>query len=329
VVQRDEKNGRLIVPVEKFISAFPLKMVARRVFGEIMDDKFYSELYEMSQVHDRIVDRIFFFKLQKYLPTKDNQDTKAFSKDWANLLIRVSEECEKRGISTPVYEFYRSMKAGNVSFKEFAHTLDEILFGNITITTSAITWAACHIAQNPDIQARLIQEIKDALNDESLGATPAERRDSYVRRNNSLLHYCYLESARLDPIVSFALPDVTHDAKVIHGYYIPPKTPVVIDTYNLNRTSPIWGNDGHSFRPDRFDGLPATQYRYAFWRFGIGPRKCVGMNFGDKIVKVIIATIVENYQLQLENNYLGENKEMFFHGPKGTVILTPRDGRKI
>jgi hypothetical protein len=33
--------------------------------------------------------------------------------------------------------------------------------------------------------------------------------------------------------------------------------------------------------------------------------------------------------MQLEDNYLGENKEMFFHGLKGTLILTPRDGRKV
>ena len=58
-------------------------------------------------------------------------------------------------------------------------------------------------------------------------------------------------------------------------------------------------------------------------------RKCVGLNFGDKIVKVVLATIIENYQMELKDNYFTENKEMFFHGPKGTMILTPRDGRKI
>lgn len=58
-------------------------------------------------------------------------------------------------------------------------------------------------------------------------------------------------------------------------------------------------------------------------------RKCVGMNFGDKIVKIVLTTIIENYQMELKDNYFTENKKMFFHGPSGTMILTLRDGCKV
>jgi Cytochrome P450 len=70
----------------------------------------------------------------------------------------------------------------------------------------------------------------------------------------------------------YALPELTHDPKVIRGYYIPPKTSMLIDAYTLNRSAPIWGDDGNSFRPDRFASITPTQYRYSYWRFGIGPR---------------------------------------------------------
>lgn len=53
------------------------------------------------------------------------------------------------------------------------------------------------------------------------------------------------------------------------------------------------------------------------------------MNFGDKIVKVVLATIIENYEMRLKDNFFTENREMFFHGASGTMMLTPRDGRKI
>lgn len=54
-------------------------------------------------------------------------------------------------------------------------------------------------------------------------------------------------------------------------------------------------------------------------------RKCVGQHFGDKMVKVILAAILERYHMEMKDNYLGPNPQMFLHAPKGVLILTPRD----
>lgn len=60
---------------------------------------------------------------------------------------------------------------------------------------------------HPDIQARLAAEVQAALKDESLGSNRAERQDAYFRKTNTLLHYCYLESGRLNPVLcKFELP---------------------------------------------------------------------------------------------------------------------------
>lgn len=54
-------------------------------------------------------------------------------------------------------------------------------------------------------------------------------------------------------------------------------------------------------------------------------RKCVGQNFGDKVVKIVLSAIVEKYSVTLKDNYLSENPAMFVHAPSGELILTPRE----
>jgi cytochrome P450 len=182
---------------------------------------------------------------------------------------------------------------------------------------------------NPSVMVRLHKEIDAALSDESLGSNRQDRADTYIRKTDTLLHYCYLESGRLHPVLFYSLPELTADPKIIHGYYIPPKTSILIDTYTLNREAPVWGTDGHVFRPDRFGELLPTQYRYSYWRFGLGPRKCVGISFGDKIIKTILMGIMENYSVEVVDNYLGEDLTKFVHAPAGTMLFTPKAGQDL
>lgn len=54
-------------------------------------------------------------------------------------------------------------------------------------------------------------------------------------------------------------------------------------------------------------------------------RKCVGQNFGDKIVKIVLSAIIENYSVELKDNYLSEDPTKFVHAPSGSLILTLRE----
>jgi hypothetical protein len=58
-------------------------------------------------------------------------------------------------------------------------------------------------------------------------------------------------------------------------------------------------------------------------------RKCVGQNFGDKIVKIVLAGILEKYHVELKDNHVTQNRAVFVHAPAGTLILTPRDGKRV
>ena len=135
-VVKNEKDNKLAIKAEELVSILPFKMIARRVFGELVDDKLIDELFHLNIVHERVINRTFFGKFEqwkvfRYLPVQANRDVDEFERDWAALLERTSLEAEKRGITTTVSDMYKNMKEGHMTFAEFAHSIDEILFTNM------------------------------------------------------------------------------------------------------------------------------------------------------------------------------------------------------
>lgn len=135
-VVRNEKDNRLVIKAEELVSILPFKMIARRVFGELVDDKLVDELFRLNLVHERVINHTFFgkfeqWKIFKYLPVQANKDVDNFERDWAALLKRISLEAERRNMTTTVSELYKDMKEGHMTFLEFAHSIDEILFTNM------------------------------------------------------------------------------------------------------------------------------------------------------------------------------------------------------
>lgn len=135
-VVRHEKDTKLAIKAEELVSILPFKMIARRVFGDLVDDKLIDELFRLNIVHERVINRTFFgkfeqWKIFKYLPIQANRDVDGFERDCAALLERTSLEAERRGITTTVSELYKNMKDGHMTFLEFAHSIDEILFTNM------------------------------------------------------------------------------------------------------------------------------------------------------------------------------------------------------
>lgn len=62
--------------------------------------------------------------------------------------------------------------------------------------------------------------------------------------------------------------------------------------------NPYW-EDAASFDPQRHLGQKDQARRYNMWRFGFGPRQCLGKNVADTILRVIVAELVDKYSLKM------------------------------
>jgi cytochrome P450 len=83
------------------------------------------------------------------------------------------------------------------------------------------------------------------------------------------------------------------------GYAIPANTRVMYSIYLSHRDSALW-TEANCFRPERFDrSQRPTQPPFTYIPFGGGPRNCIGATFAQIEAKVILARILQFFDLRL------------------------------
>lgn len=85
---------------------------------------------------------------------------------------------------------WTNVENGEMTEDQLIHTFTESIFANLDVTTSVIAGCALHIAENKRVQKKLQMEIDDHL----------DNLAGYIKRQDTFLHWCFLESIRLEPI---------------------------------------------------------------------------------------------------------------------------------
>jgi cytochrome P450 len=240
------------------------------------------------------------FAVSSYFPwTRANRDLAAFQKRWLAFNEMAYKSAVDRGLlEAPIVGLFQARADGKLSTREMLHTLDEMLFANLDVTIGAVSWNVVFLAADCDVRERLLAEVE-----ENSGI------DSYLLSSSTLLAACVNESARLRPLAAFSVPQAIPTARVVEGYMFPAGTNFIIDSYALNIRNPYWGVDGEAYRPDRFlerNKSGSTESRYNYWRFGFGPRQCMGKYVADLVVRELLVQLVQCYDLGL---MLKESKE--------------------
>ncbi|KAJ3174876.1 hypothetical protein HDU87_006668 [Geranomyces variabilis] len=301
----------------------PVKVVARALFDPVLTKEDFETLIKMNEVHEKLVETAFLGHLPSYswyrwLPTKANRMMDEYQEKWERLVLDMVARSRKENKPSPISEMYKSVEDGTMELIELLQTADEILYTNIDVTSTALAWGLIHLAQHPTAQAKARKEVFAAIENPEYGSTENERIAHYVALSGTYLHNCMLEAMRLVPLLYYSLPEVTAEAKEIGGY----ATSVLIDAYTLNRNAPCWAPDGDSYRPERFESLQGIDYRYSLWRFGIGPRKCVGQFFGDKIAKMFISSALRSFEYEIVGP-ITKKQNLFVQTPEATFRMTP------
>jgi cytochrome P450 len=188
-----------------------------------------------------------------------------------------------------------------------------VLAGHET-TANALTWTLYLLSQNPDIEAKLYEEVSSVLGDRTATLADVERlvyTEQVVK-----------EGMRLYPPAWSLGRQINKGAKVeIGGYVIPERTSLIVASYVTHR-DPRWFPDPERFDPERFTSenekaLP----RYAYFPFGGGPRICIGNSFAMMEAKLILATIVQKHRLTLVPGHPVV--------PEPLITLRPKYGMKM
>jgi cytochrome P450 len=178
-------------------------------------------------------------------------------------------------------------------------------------TSAALAWTCYFLARDPGVQERLRKEVEAVLGERAATYEDLPRltfTDTVVK-----------ESLRICPPTSalFARQAITEVE--IGGYWLARGGLVSLSPYVTQR-DPRWFPKPERFDPDRFGpGRVEDIPEYAYFPFGAGPHVCIGNTFAMMEITLIVATLVQRFQLEL-----GPGQEDL--QPELKVSLRPRGG---
>ncbi|KAJ3362529.1 hypothetical protein GGF32_005974 [Allomyces javanicus] len=226
--------------------------------------------------------------------------------DMVKDLLRAADK--KPDGATLIHELVRQ-NAGNVLDEhELVCQVRSFLAAGLDTTAAALSACVLLLAQHPDVQQELFDEV-DAV---------ADLEDYEVLRKLPRLNSVINETLRLYTPVHMSLRETAAEVVVPTAALGPVTLPkgirVEIPTRAIHSDSAIWGDDALTWNPQRWDSInlvhgtaDVSTHRilngrrqigpYDFMPFQVGPRACIGRQFALMELRLFVSGIVKGYAL--------------------------------
>ncbi|XP_068161889.1 cytochrome P450 26A1 [Antennarius striatus] len=169
----------------------------------------------------------------------------------------------------------------------------ELLFGGHETTASSATSLVMFLGLNPEVVARVRQEVTDTgVELKSLTLEALER----LKYTSCVIK----ETLRINPPVpgGFRVALRTFD---LNGYQIPKGWNVIYSICDTHDVAEIFPRK-EEFRPERFLTNPSSDSsRFQYIPFGGGSRMCVGKEFAKVLLKVFLVEVISRCDWTLLN----------------------------
>jgi cytochrome P450 len=181
-----------------------------------------------------------------------------------------------------------------MSDRQVRDELMTLIAAGIDTTSLTLTYASYLLAQHPEVEAKLIEEIDQVLGDRPPGAEDLPRL-AYTEN-------VIKEAIRLYPPI-WAFVREAIEPFEIGGYRLPARTNFALCPWVVQR-NPRFYDQPHVFRPERwteeFEGqLP----KFAYFPFGGGQRTCIGASLATMQTSLMLATMVQRFRLSLKPGF--------------------------
>jgi len=165
---------------------------------------------------------------------------------------------------------------------------------------STLTAAIAMIGSHPDVQRRVVDEVRhspDSVSSDSFPYTQASIK----------------EAQRLHPVIGMSLSrKVPEDGMFIHGTHFPAGTTVGCNPVALHHNPDIFDVDAGEYNPDRWlqqnDGARLRVMERANLTWGGGSRACPGRHLAELVVLKVVPALLKEFDLEI--TALPEEEEM-------------------
>lgn len=157
-------------------------------------------------------------------------------------------------------------------------------------TANALTWTFLLLAQNPDVDARLAEEVRTVLD----GRVPTLEDLPKLTYTDMIIK----ESLRMYP-PAWVLGYEATEPVTIAGYPLAKGTTVLMSQWVTHHDA-RWFPEPDAFRPERWaDPAMKKLPTFAYFPFGGGERMCIGKPFALMEAVLLLASIARCYRLTL------------------------------
>ena len=181
-------------------------------------------------------------------------------------------------------------EAGNLlTDEEIRDLLISPLFAAQDASSTALAWSLYWIHRFPHVRDRILSEL------DSLG----ENLDPMSIMTLPYLSAVCNEALRIYPTQLFTFPRLVESSVKVMGYELNPGTILIGNIYSTHQHEDLY-SEPKEFQPERF--LKKQYSPYEFLPFGGGSRVCIGGTFALFEMKLVLATILSHYELELVSN---------------------------
>jgi cytochrome P450 len=190
-------------------------------------------------------------------------------------------------------------------------------------TTATLLSGVTYLSlKNPPVYQKLVNEIRQTFN--------KEEQITFANVNNLKYESAVLEEALriFPPVAGSQSRFVPPEGHVIAGRFVPGNSLVGVNQWSAYHSSSNF-KDPYNFIPERWLGDPKYKddKRKVLQPFSVGPRNCIGQNLAYAEVRVVLARILWNFDIELceESQDWMERLEIYMLWKKQPLMvkLTP------
>ena len=171
--------------------------------------------------------------------------------------------------------------------EEIRQALLTLIFAGFETAAAASSWMLYWVHYIPTVKQRLADELNSSCD---------QLNNPLTMTRLPYLDAVYKETLRISPPAASAFARTIKKPLEIDGYYLEPGTEVSVSIYLAHRRKSVYP-EPEKFKPERF--LNRQYSTYEFLPFGGGQCRCIGASLAEYQMKLVLATIVFEFDLEL------------------------------
>ncbi|CAL5001703.1 unnamed protein product [Urochloa decumbens] len=306
--------GSEVVDVGQVVYGGVLNLVSTTLFSADVVDVGAESARGLRELVEELVEMVAKPNVSDLFPLLRSLDLQGWRRHAAG---HFEKDKDKRGDFLDV--LLELVAAGKIARENVTTILFDILGAGSDTLAITVEWAMAELLRNPGAMAKARMELDGALGSKetSVGEADAARLP--------FLQAVVKEAMRLHPVAPLMLPhQAVEDGVEIGGYSVAKGSTVIFNLWAIMRDLAAWERPDE-FVPERFlDARVDFRGRnFDFIPFGSGRRMCPGMPMAERVVPLVLASLLRAFEWHLPDGVSVEMLDVSEKFTTANVLAVP------